>query len=566
MAVLAVPIPNKRFTILVYHLIFNSKKLVQMKNFIIIALLLSVIGLSSCKKFLDLAPNENITEDQDFSTAIQAEAFVNNIYSVLPTSQTRYRDGFTTLDCLSDEGAPTFWNEGKAFNGGGYSTSSNPIGNIWANSYRGIRKCSILLERLPDVPASSPEDIEIKNRLRGEALFCRAFLYFDILKFYGAFPILDKRVAIDDPFQQKRNTYEECVAFMVKDLDEASNILATSYPANLLGRATKGMCLALKSRLLLYAASPLNTVDNQTKWQQAANAAKAVIDLNIYPLYNVKANKSDNYKDIFNVFANSEIIWFRNLGNGKAFEQNYYPPGLSGWANIVPTQNLVDEYQMANGKDITDPTSGYDPAKPYVNREPRFYATIWYNGSVIGNYTITAKTGGLDGINGANVNTTTGYYTAKFCDGSVSLTSGSGRQMMSIWFRIGEMYLNYAEAANEANAAPSADPLIYNYMNLIRNRAGIPDLPAGLTKDDMRKAIRRERRVELCFEEHRFFDDRRWKLPSSAPVFAYRWNAEGTSYTKEQIETRPFDQKMWYMPIPQAELNIAQGVAQNTGW
>jgi len=537
-----------------------------MKNHIIIAVLLLVLSLSSCKKYLDLAPNENITEDQVFSTAIQAENFVNNIYSVLPTSQTRAGDGFTAIDAVSDEGAPTFWNNGMAFNRGGYSPSSNPIGNIWANSYRGIRKANILLERLPDVPTISSDDVEIKKRLRGEALFCRAFLYFDILKFYGAFPIIDKRVAIDDQFQQKKNTYEECVAFMVKDLDEASNILDPSYPANLIGRATKGMCLALKSRLLLYAASPLNTPDNQTKWQQAASAAKAVIDLNLYPLYNVKANKADNYKDIFNVFANSEIIWFRNLGNNKNFEQAYYPPGISGWANTVPTQNLVDEYQMANGKNITDPTSGYDPANPYLNREPRFYATIWYNGSVIRGYTVAAKTKGIDGINGNNVNTTTGYYLAKFCDGSVSLTSGSGRQIMSVWFRIGEMYLNYAEAANEANTSPANDPLIYNYINLIRNRAGIPDLPIGLSKDDMRKAIRRERRVELCFEEHRFFDDRRWKLPSSSAIFAYRWNEAGTSYTKEQVETRPFDEKMWYMPIPQTELDILRNVTQNKDW
>jgi len=537
----------------------------------IIAFLLSAISFSSCKKYLDLAPNENISEDQTFSTILQTESFLNNVYSTLPTSQTRFRDGFTSIDAISDEGAPTFWNEGKAFNGGGYSPSSNPIGNIWANSYRGIRKANILLERLPGVPVSKDDDPNAKQRLRAEALFCRTFLYFDILKFYGAFPIVDKRIDINDPYQQKRNTYAECVAFMVKDLDEAAGILPSVYSpatstANLIGRATKGMCLALKSRLLLYAASPLNTADDQSKWQQAANAAKAVIDLNLYPLYNVKANKADNYKDIFNVFANSEVIWFKNLGLGKTFEQNYFPPGLGGYANIIPTQNLVDEYQMANGKDITDPTSGYDPANPYLNREPRFYATIWYNGSKIGTYTIAAKDGGTDGINGSNINTTTGYYTAKFYDGSVSLTSGAGRQMMSIWFRIGEMYLNYAEAANEASTTPTADPLIYTYMNLIRNRAGIPDLPAGLSKDDMRKAIRRERRVELCFEEHRFFDDRRWKLNSSNPIFGFRWNSTGTAYTREQVETRPFDKKMWYMPIPQTELNILQNVSQNPGW
>lgn len=546
-----------------------------MKKYSIVAFLALTISLSSCKKYLDLAPNENITEDQVFSTAIQAEAFVNNIYSVLPKRQTRGNGYFVAMDAISNEGAPTFWPGGITINLGGYSPSSFPIGNAniapaqanpWNIAYNGIRKTNILLKRLPDLPANTPDEIAIKNRLRGEALFCRAFLYFDIIKFFGAFPIVDKPLELSDDFNEKRNTYEECVKFIEKDLDEAASILPLSYPANQLGRATKGLCLALKSRLLLYAASPLNTSDNEAKWAQAAKAAKSVIDLNQYTLYNVKADKRTNYKDIFNVYGNSELIWFNDMGNNKQYEQNFYPPGLSGYGCTAPTVNLVDEYQMANGKDITDPTSGYDPAKPYLNREPRFYATIWYNGSVIRGYTLAAKTGGLDAIGLGNTSTTTGFYLAKYCDESVSLTTGAGRQIMSIWFRLGEMYLNYAEAANEANASPANDPLIYNYINLIRNRAGIPDLPAGLSKDDMRKAIRRERRVELSFEEHRFFDDRRWKLKSSSPIFAHRWNTAGTSYTIEQVENRPFNEKMWYMPIPQPELDVLRNVTQNPGW
>jgi hypothetical protein len=191
------------------------------------------------------------------------------------------------------------------------------IGNIWGNSFNGIRKTNILLEKLPNVPANNSDEEATKKRLRGEALFIRAFLYFDILKIYGRFPIVTKVYTVNDDFQVKRNTYDECVAFILQDLEEATNILPDTYPSNLLGRANKAMCKALKARLLLYAASPLNTADSPTKWRAAAQAAKDVIDLNQFSLYNALADKADNYKAIFNVFANNEIIWFRNLGIQK---------------------------------------------------------------------------------------------------------------------------------------------------------------------------------------------------------------------------------------------------------
>jgi hypothetical protein len=540
------------------------------KNKIIAAiLLLSTLTFYSCQKdFLDLAPNENISEEQAFSTMIQTENFANNIYAELPKYQTRVSHRFTTVDCLSDEAAPTYFGDGRTFNGGGYGPTNitDYLGDIWANAYRNIRKTNILLEKLPTVPAINAGDEDTRKRLRGEALFLRAFSYFDVLKFFGRFPIIDKPFAPDADFKVARNTYDECVAFLQKDLDEAVNLLPATYPANSLGRANKAMCLALKSRLLLYAASPLNSADDATKWQAAAKAAKDLIDLNQYALYNQNADKAENYKAIFNVFANNEVIWFMNLGNGKDFEQNYYPASNGGWGDETPTQNLVDEYQMSNGKSITDPTSGYDPAKPYLNREPRFYATVWYNGAVLRGIRIQTNPGGNAAINGGNDNTRTGYYTRKFCDESVDLNSGPGKQMMSIWFRLGETYLNYAEASNEANSSPSADPLIYTYINLIRSRAGLPGLTAGLSKDEMRLAIRHERRVELSFEEHRFFDDRRWKLSFGGQIKGIVWaDPAGTSFSLITAENRPFNQKMWYMPIPQKEIDITK-IEQNPGW
>lgn len=539
-----------------------------MKTKLTITLLFIIIAFSACKKdFLNLAPNENISEEAAFSTIIQTENFVNNIYSGLPSAQTRTGDGFTGLDCLSDAGAPTFFENGNTFNAGGYGPTNigNFIGGIWGNAFKGIRKANILLEKLPVVPTTNPEEESIKIRLKGEALFLRAFFYFDLLKIYGRFPIMDKRLPLDDNFQRPRNSYDECAAFILKDLNEAIAILPATHPAHLLGRANKAMCMALKSRLLLYAASPLNSADMASKWQEAAKAAKEIIDLNQYSLYNAITDKAENYKTIFNAFANNEIIWFLNLGNGKSYERNYYPPSNGGWGNVTPTQNFVDEYQMANGKDITDPASGYDPSNPYAGREPRFYATVWYNGSVLRSKKIQTFPEGTDGINGGSNNTKTGYYLRKFCNENINLTSGAGRQMMDIWFRLAEIYLNYAEASNEASTQPAADPLIYTYMNLIRERAGLPPLNPGLNKEQMRLAIRHERRIELSFEEHRFFDDRRWKLNFGGDIKGIIWNAEGTNHTIEVVQNRPFDQKMWWMPIPQSEIDITH-IEQNPGW
>ncbi|WP_231464857.1 RagB/SusD family nutrient uptake outer membrane protein [Pedobacter sp. Leaf132] len=538
-----------------------------MKNKIFIGtLLIGLLSIVSCKKdFLDLAPNENITEEQAFSTMIQTENFVNNIYSVLPTAQARINS--TPYDSMSDEGFATYTASAITFSGGGYGPSNiTTYINVWRNSYVGIRKANIALLKLPDVPVLNPEDEETRKRLRGEVLFMRAFLYFDILKIYGRFPIIDKPRSVNDDVVLTRNSYEECVAFILKDLNDAIPLLPTTYAAtNLLGRANGAMCMALKSRLLLYAASPLNSADVAAKWQAAAVASKEVIDLNQFTLYNALANKADNYKAIFNVFANNEIIWFRNQGNNKNYEQYYYPPGLSGWGNTTPTQNFVDEYQMANGLDITNPASGYDPTRPYIGREPRFYATVWYNGSISRGVNIQTYPGGNSAINGGTNNTKTGYYLRKFVDENVSLSTGSGRQAMSIWFRLAEMYINYAEASNEANTSPSADPLIYTYVNVIRTRAGLPNLATGLNKEQMRLAIRHERRVELSFEEHRFFDDRRWKLRFGGDIKAINWNAAGTSYTISVAQNRPFEEKMWYMPIPQSEVDVTK-VAQNPGW
>lgn len=545
-----------------------------MNRRIISALFIALGSLSACNKdFLNLAPNENISEDKVFGTVLQTQQFLNNIYGDLPNGFYHIAGDFDGFAALSDEGDPTFATALRTFNVGGYGPGNiKSYVSTWANSYKDVRKVNILLQNLDKVPVLPTDEQGAKTRIKGEALFLRAFYYFDILKTYGAFPIITEAFTAASDLNLPRNNYDECVAFIIKDLDDAVALLPlpSAQSANVYGRANKGMCMALKSRTLLYAASPLNNTGNDVaKWQRAADAAKAVIDLNQYHLYTANADVAENYKEIFSVYANPEIIMLNYSGNDNGLEQNYFPPGLGGWGCIVPTQNMVDLYQMANGKAITDPSSGYDPQKPYANREPRFYGTVLYNGAIVGgSYKLETFVGGADGIRGGNNNTNTGYYTAKWVDthNANFLYDGSSRPNFWVWFRLAEMYLNYAEAKNEAVADPTADPLIYSYVNIIRARAGLPGLPAGLSKDAMRQAIRHERNIELAYEEHRFFDDRRWKLTFGGDMKAIEWNTAGTSYKITIFQNRIFDPKQWYLPIPQSEIDIDKQLSQNQGW
>ena len=220
------------------------------------------------------------------------------------------------------------------------------------------------------------------------------------------------------------------------------------------------------------------------------------------------------------------------------------------------------------GKPITDPASGYDPAKPYTDRDPRFYASVLYNDADWAGLKLQVYPGGAD-INHPTDFTRTGYYIKKFLWES-TVSSGFGGAAFHNWpyFRLGEMYLNYAEALNEVSGPT---PEVYAALHQIRSRAGMPDFPAGLSKDEMRERIRNERAVELAFEEHRFWDVRRWKIAESTtgvPIKGIKitGTAPNWVYTPVDVEPRVFTPAMYLYPIPQAEINKNLGLTQNPGW
>jgi len=346
-----------------------------------------------------------------------------------------------------------------------------------------------------------------------------------------------------------------------------------------LGRATKGAALALKSRLVLYAASPLY---NSGTWQAAVDAAQQVIALNKYGIF------QGGYGNLFLTNQTNEAIFERlytKNANHVHLEIANGPNGYGGWAGNTPSQNLVDVYQMTNGLPANSSNPLYNPATPYANRDPRFAATVLYNGASYRERNVeTFIPGGKDSKDGSdNWNTTkTGYYLKKFMNDAYPLQNPWGNAGFQPWIyiRYAEILLNFAEAANEAYG-PDAVPSGASYtarqaVNMIRARQGVnmPAIASGISQTDMRTAIRYERQVELAFEEHRFYDVRRWKIADVTENLPMRGmiitkNTDGTfTYTpKIALDGRKFETKHYWLPIPRAEILASNNqLEQNPGY
>ncbi|QEM08916.1 RagB/SusD family nutrient uptake outer membrane protein [Mucilaginibacter rubeus] len=454
-------------------------------------------------------------------------------------------------------------------------------GVLWARSYRSIRECNYALGILPKITISAPR----KTRLEGELKFIRAFRYQDLIRNYGGVVLVGDKVSeltdnLQDPSLFKRASIKESIDYAVAQLDDAASKLPLNNDGGwLLGRATKGAALALKSRLTLYAASPLYAAGT---WADAVTAAQAVISLNKYGIY------TGGYGNLFLTNETNEAIFERlytKNANHTHLEIANGPNGYGGWAGNSPLQNLVDDYEMDNGKAITDPASGYDPTHPYDHRDPRFAATVLYNGALYRGQTVDSYIpGGKDSKDGPdNWNTTkTGYYLKKFMNDAYPLQNPWGNAGFQPWiyFRYAEILLNFAEAANEAygpDVIPSGSSLsARTAINLIRSRPSVnmPDLAVGMSQSQMRDAVRYERRVELAFEEHRFYDVRRWKIadvtenkPAGGVIITKNANGSFVYTPKVALDGRMFATKHYWLPIPRAEIQASGNqLQQNPGY
>ncbi|MCF0069708.1 RagB/SusD family nutrient uptake outer membrane protein [Dyadobacter sp. CY261] len=554
--------------------------------------------------------------DREFVTSIgkaeieqsftNVQNLLSSIYAEVPDG-TVYIGGAAMMASASDESEFTVEsNAVQAFNSGSWNAISNPD-PVWGTYYRGIRKANQFLLSTGDInldpwkldPSPSAQAVYKTNlaaitRWKYEARFLRAFFYFELIKRYGGVPILDKVFTLEDDYTKvSRNSLDECIRFITSECDSAASQLPLNgstapYIAGTdLGRVTKLAALALKSRVLLYAASELfnnpswaggfskpelialPAGDRKARWKAASDAAKAVIDADGLP-------NLGNYKSLFNTFNNSEIIFTRRNGASNQFEKNNSPIGFNlGLSGNTPSQDLVDAYEVKVNATTAVPFNWNDPvmaANPYANRDPRLAMSIVTNNSAFGTpqRKVQLWTGGLDAKPIINASKT-GYYLRKYQIESLNLLNGNTGVHSWIIIRYPEIYLNYAEALNEWDPG-NAD--IRKYVNLVRARTGVamPPLPDKLSQAEVRERIRKERRVEFAFEDHRFWDVRRWMIAENvlaAPlrgVTVARVNDSTFTYRAEKVEDRVFTPKMYLYPIPQGEISIANALIQNPMW
>lgn len=548
---------------------------------------LFTVLLVSCDSYLETEEDNRLTIDEVLADPSLAEGWLLKAYKGLPTNYN------FNIDVASDDATTN--NQGMnivAMNDGGWASDFNPISE-WTSAYQNLLYINTFLQYADEVvwfPSDALKDETFRTRIKAEAYGLRAWYNFDLLQAHGGrgsngellgFPIVDRVLSDTDNFELPRNTFAECVTFIIQDLDLAIAGLPARYTGDdpVLGSRNlnriSGLAAGLlKSRVALYAASPSYAESGVVSWQQAASIAAEVItqnggvttsadDLTFYLAGDAGAQTQD-------------ILWSSTIvPNTNGWESANLPPSLFGNGSTNPTQNFVDAFGMADGTPISS-SDTYDANNPYVNRDPRLAAYVITNNSSFSGSTIkTSENSGLDALNNTAIATQTGYYLNKFMNPSVSLDpSGNitGAPHFYTYARMTEAYLNFAEAANEAGG-PDLDfggISARSVINAIRTRAGILNTSYvdGLTGvDQMRALIRNERRIELSFEGHRFWDIRRWGLTSliAQDLSGIRISEDETQFTPFIAATRNYAPYQIYGPIPLSEIQ-KYDIVQNAGW
>ena len=583
-------------------------------NIIAFAFLLTI---SSCKKdFLETNPLDRFSDANVWSDPVLAELYVNRLYGnigwgwdmnagTVDESRSRQEASFDIGNSLVTPDNANNW------------------GN-WNGSYSDIRACNIFFEKVGTVKFDETlvDGKTQKDRMMGEVTLLRAWDYHNLISYFGGVPIITKVYGLKDSFAAPRNTYEECVKFISDECDKAATLLplVQSGPNN--GRATKGAALALKARTLLYAASDLHNPqknslvttgysnpellgytagDAAARWKAAKDAAKAVIDMNVYSLYKgspaTGESTSKNYADLFTSRQSVEDIFVRFFAASVGQGVNGWDVTPNGWwgnGGVGAVNELVEDYQMADGTRF-DRNNPAHAKEPYKNRDPRFYASILYEGAKwrqrpsdltgvdpvgvmqIGTWekwdNATSQKVFVYGLDSRNSianswnNNTTGATMRKYLDPNVDIQA-SFQDLTWRYFRYGEILLNYAEACIELGENEEAR----TYINMIRKRAGMPDVTES--GDLLKMRYRNERRVELVYEGHRFFDVRRWLIANQAyhPMHGvtalYPLNPDHTTatipiITPVEIQLGKWDDKVYFFPISRSEVNKNNKLVQN---
>lgn len=542
----------------------------------------------------DLDYHEYTTYDKNyvFTDFDRTAGVVTDIYSFLDSDIPT--DGSLCSACDESEYAWS-WSSVFGYTDGRWSPS-NPYSR-W--DFAGIRRANFFLTEYVNADFSELKydkdyEAEMKrfNRYPYEVRFLRAYFYFNLARAYGDVPLITKVLTEDEANQVTRTPVADVFDFIVKECDaileadqlpvrysdlvgDAANGSSTDG-----GRVTKQAVMALKARTLLYWASPLfNKENNSGLWRQAAQANKDVIDF-----CTANGISLGKYSEIWgtNNWQAGEMIFVRRVGDMNWPETTNFPVGMeNGNSGNCPTQTLIDAYEMqATGLAWDEPGSGYDQTDPYAGRDPRLAMTIAVNGDKWPDTNpnpLETYQGGRNGLPLAGA-TPTGYYLKKYLDKTIdiSTSTGSGSTRHNwVTYRLGEFYLNYAEAVfNYLGSADATDGTFtmsaVDAVNVVRSRSDVnmPGFPTGLSNDEFTEKYRRERMVELAFEGHRFWDVRRWKDGASQrSIIEMQITKNGDRYTYNRVpKSRYWDDKMYLFPIPDSEIRKNPNLTQNPGW
>jgi len=583
-----------------------------MKKISIIVSIIIAIGISGCE---DLKYNEVPVFDEKwmFDNQSQVNSMVGVIYAHIRHGLGNQGDqglnGAMLASAIDESDFSNSISTIHRYYNGAWS-SINAFSDTWTNSYEAIYETNNLLEKLDKIFATLEEykynttssDIsyeqlrQIFELFPYQIRFLRAYFHFELAKTYGDVPLVTRTLSPDEANQLKPSSVQDVFQFIVDECDAIMEFLPISYASqsgNNIGRVNRPAVLALKARTLLYAASPLYKPANpQEAWHKAAIACKELIDH--AEGWGITLSKYSDLWSATNFYAVPEVIWFRGAGNTNQFARYNYPVGYeNAMGGNCPSQNLVDAYEYSNsatadrkGKSFGEVNPTAIPANAYQNLDPRFGLTIAKNGDTwptVSPYNTNPLETFENGKNGPPIvnATTTGYYLKKYINGGNRIVNPEvSTQYTWITYRLGEFYLDYAEAmfyymGHDATATGDGtlDMSANDAINVLRSRSDINMPPFGseTNGDAWEERYRRERMVELAFEGHRFWDVRRWRLPDNKDLFSpdiktVRVSRDGTVTRGSEIYRGVWDEKYYLYPIPFGELQKAKGLSQNPGW
>lgn len=589
---------------------------------VVLGLALS-IGLTSCDDMFKPAIENHLGFEYMYDHPDYADGLLGNAYTRLPNGSYSFND-VATDDAVSNDATDSYR---KMTGVDSWTSSNNPV-ETWRNCRAAIQYINLFLANVDKVNWNSDEVVRAmyEQRYIGEAKGLRAIFMYYLLRAHGGFangillgvPNILEPTDVSSDFNslEVRASYADCMKQLIADAEEAVRVLPVDYKdtdnetmtvnclgksytvtkatynrvlgTNFAGRLSGRIARAVLAQATLMAASPAFASGSGVTYEQAAQYAKAVLDLN-GGISGIDTNGLEwyadpNMNDLTAAQCPKEVLWRTEKSENNDLETKYYPPSIYGQGRINPTQNLVDAFPAANGYPITDAKSEYDPANPYANRDPRLAKYIIYNGQTAGSGNAVINTQAdnatnLDGLNkDVSKSTRTGYYMKKLLRQDINLdpTVNGKAYHYTARIRYTELYLDYAEAANEAYGPKGGTGYsAYDVIKAIRERAGLGEFgedpyleECAQTKEKMRELIRNERRIELCFEGFRFWDLRRWKanLTEEAKGMSITNEEAGKKYTPISVETRNFKENAFYGPVPHDQILNFPSLVQNAGW